>query len=316
MKYRRVGSSGLKISQISLGGWTTFGGTVQDEKLAQEIIAKAIDGGVNFFDQADVYSRGESEKLMGRMLKNYDRSKLVISSKCYWPMSDDVNDRGLSRKHIMQSIDGSLKRLGTDYLDIYFCHRYDLETPLEETVAAMSDLVRQGKILYWGTSEWSAAQITEAIGIAKANGLIAPIVEQPHYSMAHRDRVENEILPVTAKHGVGLVVWSPLGMGVLTGKFDNGDVPGSRLSDTTIGRDLYTPETIEKVRQLKPIADELGITRTELALGWVLRQPGVSCAIVGATKTVQLEESLKAADLELETGVIEQIDAIFALRSE
>jgi voltage-dependent potassium channel beta subunit len=312
MEYRRLGRSGLKVSRIALGGWTTFGGSVTDEALAESIIEKAIEGGVNFFDQADIYAKGASETLMGKFLKNHNRNNLVVSSKCYWPMSDDPNDRGLSRKHIMQSIDGSLKRLGMDYLDIYFCHRYDSDTPLEETVSAMSDLVRTGKILYWGTSEWTGEQIENAVQLAKANGLVAPVVEQPHYSLAFRHRVEQEIMPTTSKHGVGLVVWSPLGMGVLTGKFDAGDVVGSRLSETKIGRELYTPEIIEKVRQLKPIAGELGISRTALALGWVLRTGAVSSAIVGATKPEQLLESLSAQDLVLEAGVVEKLDAIFA----
>lgn len=311
MEYRRLGKSGLKVSRIALGGWTTFGGSVTDEQLAESIIEKAIEGGVNFFDQADIYAKGASETLMGKFLKRHNRNNLVISSKCYWPMSEDPNDRGLSRKHIMQSVDGSLKRLGTDYLDIYFCHRFDLETPLEETVSAMSDLVRMGKILYWGTSEWTGEQIENAVQLAKANGLVAPVVEQPHYSLAFRQRVEQEIIPTTTKHGVGLVVWSPLGMGVLTGKFDNGDVSGSRLTETKIGRELYTPEIIEKVRQLKPIADELGISRTTLVLGWVLRDQAVSSAIVGATKPEQLSESLSAQDLVLDAGIIAKLDAIF-----
>ncbi len=296
-----------------MGGWTTFGGSVTDEALARGIIEQAIEGGINFFDQADIYAKGQSELLMGKILKDQNRNNLVISSKCYWNMSEDPNDRGLSRKHIMQSVDGSLKRLGTDYLDMYFCHRYDLETPLEETVSAMTDLVRTGKILYWGTSEWTGQQIEDAVVLAKANGLVAPVVEQPHYSLAFRQRVEQEIMPTTTKHGIGLVVWSPLGMGVLTGKFDNGEVLGSRLTDTKIGRELYTPEIIEKVRQLKPIADQLGISRTALALGWVLRTQAVSSAIVGATKPEQLAESLKAKDLVLEASVLEQLDSIFAL---
>jgi voltage-dependent potassium channel beta subunit len=314
MEYRRLGSSGMKISSISLGGWTTFGGSIEDTKLAERIIDIAHEGGINFFDQADVYSSGESEKMMGAILKKFNRDNLVISSKCYWPFSDDVNGRGLSRKHIMQSIEGSLKRLQTDYLDIYFCHRYDTETPIEETVNAMTDLVRQGKILYWGTSEWSGAQIAEAVGIAKANGLVAPVTEQPHYSMVHRNRVETEILPATEKHGIGLVCWSPLGMGVLTGKFDAGEVAGARLSSTNIGQDLRTPEIIEKVRQLKPIADELGISRTTLALAWVLRQTGVSSAIVGATSEAQITENLKGSGVKLDAAVLEKIDGIFGLK--
>lgn len=313
MEYRRLGNSGLKISSIALGGWTTFGGSIEDTQLAERIINIALEGGVNFFDQADVYASGKSEEMMGAILKKHDRNKLVISSKCYWPFTDDINGRGLSRKHIMHSIDGSLKRLQTDYLDLYFCHRYDTETPLEETVNAMTDLVRQGKILYWGTSEWSGAQISDAVGIAKANGLVAPVVEQPHYSMVHRTRVETDILPATEKHGIGLVCWSPLGMGVLTGKFDAGEVPGARLSSTNIGQDLHTPAIIEKVRQLKPIADGLGISRTTLALAWVLRQKGVSCAIVGATSEAQITENLKGSGIKLEADVLEKIDGIFGM---
>ena len=313
MEYRRLGNSGLKISSIALGGWTTFGGSIEDTQLAERIINIALEGGVNFFDQADVYASGKSEEMMGAILKKHDRNKLVISSKCYWPFTDDINGRGLSRKHIMHSIDGSLKRLQTDYLDLYFCHRYDTETPLEETVNAMTDLVRQGKILYWGTSEWSGAQISDAVGIAKAGGLVAPVVEQPHYSMVHRTRVETDILPATEKHGIGLVCWSPLGMGVLTGKFDAGEVPGARLSSTNIGQDLHTPAIIEKVRQLKPIADGLGISRTTLALAWVLRQKGVSCAIVGATSEAQITENLKGSGIKLEADVLEKIDGIFGM---
>jgi voltage-dependent potassium channel beta subunit len=312
MEYRRLGNSGLNISSVSLGGWLTFGGSVQDNKLAESIIEKAHENGVNFFDQADVYARGESEKMMGAVLKRFSRNNLVISSKVFWPMSDDVNDKGLSRKHIVQSVDGSLKRLGTDYLDIYFCHRYDPETPLEETVAAMSDLVRQGKILYWGTSEWTAAQIAEAVGIAKANGLVAPVTEQPQYSLVYRDRVEKEILPATEKHGVGLVVWSPLGMGVLSGKYDAGKPDGSRLAQMdNFAQRLLSDDNLEKVRKLKGVADDLGVSRTTLSIAWVLRQKGVSSAIVGATKPEQLDDTIAGAGLKLEPDVIARIDEIF-----
>jgi voltage-dependent potassium channel beta subunit len=312
MDYRRLGSSGLKVSSVSLGGWLTFGGSIQDQELAKSIIEKAHDSGVNFFDQADVYKNGASETMMGAVLKGFNRDNLVMSSKVFWPMSDDINDKGLSRKHIMQSIDGSLKRMGTEYLDIYFCHRYDPETPLEETVSAMSDLVRQGKILYWGTSEWSAAQITEAVGIAKANGLVAPVTEQPQYSLVYRDRVEKEILPATEKHGVGLVVWSPLGMGVLSGKYDAGKPDGSRLAtmDNFAAR-ILTDANLEKVRQFKTIADELGVSRSTLSIAWVLRQKGVSSAIVGATKPEQLDDTIAASSMKLEAEVVARIDEIF-----
>lgn len=313
MEYRRLGNSGLKVSSVSLGGWLTFGGSVQDNALAESIIQKAHAAGVNFFDQADVYAAGASETMMGKVLKQFDRNALVISSKVYWPMSDDVNDRGLSRKHITHSIDASLKRLGTDYLDVYFCHRYDLETPLEETVATMSDLVHRGKILYWGTSEWSGAQIAEAVGIAKANGLVAPITEQPQYSLLVRDRVEKEILPATEKNGLGLVVWSPLGMGVLSGKYDNGKPEGSRLAQMdNFAQRILTDGNLDKVRRFKAVADSLGVTRSTLAIAWVLRQKGVSSAIVGATKPEQLDDTLKASGLKLEPDVVARIDEIFA----
>ena len=316
MEYRRLGSSGLKISSVSLGGWLTFGGSVQDSELAVSIIEKAHEHGVNFFDQADVYANGASETMMGAVLKRFDRNKLVISSKVFWPMSDDINDRGLSRKHVMQSIDASLKRLGTEYLDIYFCHRYDIDTPLLETVSAMTDLVRQGKILYWGTSEWSAAQISDAVGIAKANGLVAPVTEQPQYSLVYRDRVEKEILPATEHHGIGLVVWSPLGMGVLSGKYDAGKPAGSRLTDkASFAERLLSDTNLERVRQFKSVADGLGVTRSTLAIAWVLRQKGVSSAIIGATKPEQLDDTLKASGMILEPDVVKRIDEIFAAAS-
>jgi voltage-dependent potassium channel beta subunit len=314
MEYRRLGESGLKVSAISLGGWTTFGGSIQDATQARRIIEIALEGGVNFFDQADAYARGESEKVMGAVLKDHPRERVMISSKLYWPMSDDVNDRGLGRKHIRHSIEGSLKRLGTDYLDIYFCHRHDADTPVGEVVHSMSTLIERGQILYWGTSEWSGAQIQEAVSFAQANGLHAPVTEQPQYSLIYRERVEKEILPVTQKNGVGLVVWSPLGMGVLTGKFDAGDVPGSRMTDTQIGRDLYTPQNIQNVRQLKPIADELGVTRGTLALAWALRSKAVASTIVGATKPEQMTQNLEAADFRLSDDALAKVEAVFAAK--
>jgi voltage-dependent potassium channel beta subunit len=313
MRYRRVGASGLHVSVISLGGWLTFGGSIKDAQLSKEIIEAALHHGVNFFDQADVYAKGDSERAMGEVLKPHNRDRLVISSKVYWPMSDDVNDRGLSRKHIMQSIDASLRRLQTDYLDMYFCHRYDPNTPLEEVVTAMSDLVQQGKILYWGTSEWSGAQIAEAVTFAKAHGLRPPIVEQPQYSLVYRDRVEHDVLPAASRHGVGLVVWSPLGMGLLTGKYDHAQPEGARLStENSLGSRYLAPANIEKVRQIKHIADELAVTRAQLALAWVLRQQQVSSAIVGATSVSQIEDNLKAASLVLSDNVVKQLDAIFS----
>jgi len=230
MNYRKLGQYGIKVSEISLGAWVTYGNQVKDLETIKEITKLAYDAGVNFFDNADVYAMGAAEELMGEVLKDYPRHTLVMSSKVFWPTSEDANGRGLGRKHVHESIDRSLKRLQTDYLDLYFAHRYDPETPMEEIVTAFSDLVKAGKILYWGTSEWPAARIAEAVTFARANGLAAPVVEQPQYSLVYRDRVEKEIIPEAERFGMGLVVWSPLGQGVLTGKYDEGLPEGSRLA--------------------------------------------------------------------------------------
>lgn len=311
MEYRRLGDGGLKLSEIALGGWTTFGASIQDQKRAEQIITTAYENGVNFFDIADAYANGESERVMGAVLQQFPRHTLVISSKLYWPMSDDVNDRGLSRKHIMESIDRSLQRIGTDYLDIYFCHRYDSETPLEETIRAMDDLIHQGKILYWGTSEWSGAQIASAVGLARQYNLYRPQVDQPGYNLLRRTRVEKEVLPVTREHGIGLTTFSPLASGILTGKYDQGIPEDSRMADNERMRERFTDELCSRVRQLEPIADDLGITRAQLALAWILRQPGVSSVITGATKPSQVESNVKAARVELGNDVLAEIDALF-----
>ncbi|MCD6100473.1 MAG: aldo/keto reductase, partial [Candidatus Marinimicrobia bacterium] len=229
MEYRRVGRSGLKVSVFGLGGWLTFGESVKDKKIINRIIKTAYEKGINYFDIADVYALGEAEKLMGEVLREYPRHRLVIASKVFWPMSDDINDRGLSRKHIFESIDKSLKRIGTDYIDIYYCHRFDPEVPLEETLKAMSDLVHQGKILYWGTSMWSHAQILEAMMLCERYGLYKPIVEQPVYNLIIREHFEKEVKPSIEKFGIGAIVFSPLLSGILTGKYDEGIPPGSRL---------------------------------------------------------------------------------------
>ncbi len=311
MNYRRLGHAGMKVSEISLGGWTTFGGSLKDQELARQIITTAYENGINFFDIADIYAKGASEEMMGAVLKDFPRHSLVISSKVFWPMSDDVNDRGLSRKHIMESIDNSLARIGTDYLDIYFCHRYDEDTPLEETIRAMDDLVHQGKILYWGTSEWSAAQIQDALNICERYNLYKPQTEQPQYNMLYRQRIEQEVLPVTAPNGMGLVVWSPLASGLLTGKYDDEVPSDSRLANIDFLADNYLKDELRgAVKQLKPIADDLGVTRAQLAIAWTLRQPGVSSAITGATKVTQLEETLKAIEIDISEDALGQIDSI------
>ncbi|MBP8973383.1 MAG: aldo/keto reductase family protein [Anaerolineae bacterium] len=313
MNYRRLGNSGLKVSALSLGGWTTFGDSVTDRRLARDIIVKAYDSGINYFDIADVYAAGEAEKLMGSILKLFPRHTLIISSKAFWPMSDDVNDRGLSRKHLFESVNASLQRIGTDYLDLFFCHRWDDETPLEETVRALDDLVHQGKILYWGTSEWTGAQIQAALDLCERHNLVRPQVEQPLYNMISRRRVEEDVLPVTEKNGIGLVVWSPLASGLLTGKYDDALPDDSRLARLEgLREQWYKGESIAAIRKLKTVADDLGVTRAQLALAWVLRQPGVSSAITGATKPAQLDETLKAVDLTLDSDTLARMDAIMA----
>ena len=316
MQYRSLGKSGLKVSALSLGGWLTFGRIVTDDKLSRRIIARAYEGGVNFFDIADVYATGASETAMGRVLADFARHTLVISSKVFWPMSDDVNDKGLSRKHIMESIDKSLKRIGTDYLDMYFCHRYDEETPLEETVRAMDDLVHQGKILYWGTSEWTHKQIQQAVDFCEKHNLYKPQVEQPEYNLLQRKEFEDEIAPVAQKNGLGLVIWSPLASGLLSGKYDDGIPEDTRVANVDwIKDDLYTEDRLDKIRQMKPIADGLGLSRADLALAWCLRHPAVSSVITGATKVEQVEANLKTLDVSIDDGTLKQLDDIFGKSS-
>jgi len=311
MPYRRLGRAGIKVSALSLGGWTTFGGSVTDDDVTGTIMRRAFDAGVNFFDIADVYAKGEAERRMGAVLRQLPRHELVISSKVFWPMSDDVNDRGLSRKHIIESVEKSLKRIGTDYLDLYFCHRYDDDTALEETARAMDDLIRQGKILYWGTSEWTGAQLRDAQAIADRRLLDAPVVEQPQYSLLARRKVEDDVLPAARALGMGMVVWSPLASGVLTGKYDDGIPAGSRLSHMDWLRDKLTEEQRVLVKRFKEIADDVGTTRARLALAWALSRPGVSSVITGATSIEQFDENLAALTVTLDDGVKARLDALF-----
>lgn len=312
MRYRKLGQWGLKVSEISLGAWVTYGDSVGDLAKIKQITRIAYEGGVNFFDNADVYAKGLAEELMSKaLLDQFPRHELVLSSKVFWPTGNDANGRGLSRKHIWESIDRSLKRMGTEYLDIYFCHRWDPEVPMEEIVSSMSSLVDRGKVLYWGSSEWPAARIAEAVNFARANGLHPPVVEQPQYSMLYRERVEQEILPETERFGLGMVVWSPLAMGMLTGRYDKGIPKDSRFERyPQFGERMLTEENVKRVKALKRVASELGLSRTQLALAWVLRQKGVSSAITGATRPEQLEESLGAAGLDLPQEALAQIDKI------
>jgi len=312
MQYRRLGTAGAKVSAFGLGGWTTFGGSVKDDALTRKILHAAFEAGVNFFDIADVYAKGEAERAMGKALADLPRHRLVISTKLFWPMSEDVNDRGLSRKHVMESVEKSLKRIGTDYIDVYFCHRPDPETPVEETIRAMDDLVHQGKILYWGTSEWSGAQIHDACRLADERGWYRPQVEQPQLSLLVRKRFEEDVRPQADDHGIGFVVWSPLASGLLTGKYDAGMPKGSRLEQIEwLRKGLLVPDKIERVKKMKPLADALGCTRTQLALAWAAAQEDVSSVILGATSVAQLEENLGALDVKIDAATSKKLDEIF-----
>lgn len=319
MHYRRLGRSGLKVSEIALGSWVTFGAQV-DEKTASDLIHAAYDAGVNFFDNADVYAGGQAEIVMGRAIKDLPRQALVISSKVFWPTMPGPNGRGLSRKHIMESVHASLQRLGVDYLDLYFCHRYDPDTPVEEVVETMNILVQQGKILYWGTSEWRAWQISAAFYTAIENHLIPPTMEQPQYNMFHRQRVEEELAPLCKDLGLGLTTFSPLYFGILTGKYNDGIPSGTRasLEEMAWMRDNITPERIAIVRQLSEVASEIGLTPAQLAIAWILRRKEVSSVITGATKVAQLQENLMAAEAvdRLTDDVLERIEQILGAHEE
>jgi voltage-dependent potassium channel beta subunit len=313
MHYRRLGKSGLKVSEISLGSWITFGDQI-DEQRASDLLHAAYDRGVNYFDNADAYANGQAEVVMGKAIKDIPREALVISSKVFWPTMPGPNGRGLSRKHITESINASLGRLDTDYVDLYFCHRFDPDTPLEEVVFTMNHLIQHGKILYWGTSEWTAAQISLAYGIARQYNLIPPAMEQPQYNMFHRRRVETEIAPLAKELGLGLTTFSPLYFGILTGKYNDGIPEDSRASLENMAwmKDNLTPERLSIVQELGLVAADLGITQAQLALAWILHRKVVSSVITGATKLSQLEDNLAAAEVvgSLTDDVLAQIDEI------
>jgi voltage-dependent potassium channel beta subunit len=312
MKYRKLGRSGLKISEISLGGWTTFAASVQDPDTIRTIVSLAFSAGVNFFDMADVYANGEAERQIGAVLHEAPRDHLVLSSKVYFPMSPDPNDRGLSRKHVHESVRHSLQRLQTDYLDLYFAHRFDSDVALEEIVSAFSDLVTQGLVLYWGTSEWPAGAIQDAIELAHRNGLHPPVVEQAEYSLVRRHRVEHELVPASAKEGFGIVVWSPLAQGLLTGKYDEGISENTRFARLPqFTQRLWSERNVQRVKKMRAIAEGVGLTRAQLALAWVLSNRQLTSAITGATRVEQLEENLKAAEAQLPPEVIGALDELF-----
>jgi len=317
MTYRRLGRSGLKVSALSFGSWVTYGNQLGND-LARECMAAAYDGGVNFFDNAEVYAKGESETIMGVALKklNWRRASYLVSTKFYWGLHDGPNEKNtLNRKYLMQAIDGSLARLDMDYVDLVFCHRPDAETPLDETVHAMSDMITAGKALYRGTSEWSAAEIATAWHIADKHHLHKPVMEQPQYNMLHRDRVEHEYARLYTDLGIGTTIWSPLSSGLLTGKYNDGIPPDSRgtlKGFEWLAERLTEPHQIATVRKLVPIADDLNCTMAQLALAWCLKNPHVSTVITGASRVAQVHENLGALDVvpKLDAAVMAHIAAV------
>ena len=290
MEYNRLGGSGLRVSQFALGSWVTYGGQVGADE-ARKCVLKAYDLGVNFFDNAEAYAGGEAERVMGKILTELRRESLVVSSKVFWG-GDGPNDKGLNRKHIVEACHGALKRLQLDYLDLYYCHRPDPETPVVETVETMDMLIRQGKVLYWGTSEWRAWQLQDAYDVAEKYNMIPPTMEQPQFHMFHRERLELELAPLIQMYGLGTTTWSPLASGLLTGKYNDGIPPGSRASLAHlqwIPEKVLTPERIAKVRQLQDVASDLRCTMAQLALAWTVRSPLISSVITGASRVSQVE---------------------------
>jgi voltage-dependent potassium channel beta subunit len=315
MDYRRLGRAGLKVSALSLGAWVTYGGQV-GEAVARECMAAAFDAGVNFFDNAEAYAGGQAEIVMGNVIKQlgWRRESLIVSTKIFWG-GEGPNDVGLSHKHIIEGVNNALKRLQLEYVDLLFCHRPDPDTPIEETVRAMDIVIKQGKAFYWGTSEWRATDIMRADGIARQYGLTPPTMEQPQYNMFVRERVEQEYVPLYQELGYGTTIWSPLASGLLTGKYNDGIPADSRaalqgyawLRDTVI-----TEDSVAKVRQLKPIADDLGCTLAQLGLAWCLKNPHVSSVITGASRAAQVTENMRALDVvpRLTDDVMARIEAI------
>ena len=320
MEYRRLGKSGLQVSALSLGAWVTYGGQV-GEQVANECMAAAREAGVNFFDNAEGYAGGEAERVMGNVIKKlgWERESYVVSTKIFWG-GEGPNDTGLSHKHVIEGANKALKRLQLDYVDLIFCHRPDPNTPIEETVRAMDILIKQGKAFYWGTSEWSAAQIMRADGIARQYGLTPPAMEQPQYNMFARERFEKEYDILFKELGYGTTIWSPLASGLLTGKYNNGIPEGSRASLEGYEwlQKGITEEKIDKVRKLEPIASELGASLAQLGLAWCLKNPNVSTVITGASRAEQVRENMKALDIlpKLTGDVMARIDEVLGNKPE
>lgn len=315
MEYRNLGRSGLRVSEVCLGSWLTYGNAT-DDTTAEACVKSAFDNGINFFDTANVYAGGKAEEVWGRVFQSYDRDDFVLATKVFFPMGQGPNDRGLSRKHIREQCDRSLKRLQVDYIDLYQCHRYDDTTPLEETLRALDDLVSAGKVLYVGFSEWPVSRISEAVGIQQRLGLDPFVSSQPFYNMVGRG-IEREVLPASVRHGIGQIVFSPLAQGVLTGKYLPGQpVPeGSRASDPRqnmfLNKGQLDQALLEKVQKLKPIAEREGLTMAQLALAWILRQPGVSSVIIGASRPEQVADNTGASGRQLSPETLAEIDGLF-----
>jgi voltage-dependent potassium channel beta subunit len=318
MQYRRLGKSGVKVSEIALGSWLTYGGSV-DEKTSVKQIHHAFSRGINFFDTANVYAHGAAEAVVGKALTTLKRDDCFVATKVFFPMGEGPNDKGLSRKHVHEQCHASLKRLKLDYIDLYQCHRFDPETPLEELVSTMDILTRQGKILYWGVSEWSGSQIEEACRVAIEMNAQPPVSNQPCYNMLTRN-IEATVIPSCERMGVGQVVFSPLAQGVLTGKYvPQKPLPAdSRAADSKInvfmmGRSLMANETLEKVQRLTGLAQEADLSMAQLALAWCLRQSNVSSVIIGATKLTQIDENIKAVGVKLSRELIEKAETILGV---
>ena len=312
MRYRRLGGAGIKGSEVALGGWLTYGDAVS-ERTARKCVQRAWDLGINFFDTADAYAAGKAEEALGRCLSDLPRHDLVVASKCYFPMSEGPNDRGLSRKHIIEACEASLTRLRLDHLDLYQAHRYDDEVDLEEVVLAMDHLVRQGKILYWGTSNWSALQLNESVELARTRGAYSQISDQPRYNLLDRS-LELDKLEVARRQRLGFVVYSPLAQGVLTGKYSGGGAPaGTRAADSRANRwmgDWLRDECTERAEKVAGLARELGRTPAQLALAWCLRWPEVSSVIIGASRPEQIDENAAASGFDLDEATIARLEEI------
>jgi len=316
MRYRRLGRAGVKLSEIGLGSWLTYGFGVADDA-ARQCIRRAFELGVNFFDTADVYHRGAAEQVLGRELRDFPRRDLVIATKCFFPMSEGVNDRGLSRKHICESLHASLTRLQTDYVDLYQCHRFDPDVELDEVVRAMDDLIRQGKMLYWGVSEWPADAIRRACEIAAQMHAAPPVSNQPEYSLAARRVETNGVQAACSELGLGMVVWSPLKQGVLTGKYSGGKVPrDSRAASREMSMFLKSVDRdlADRVDRQRPIAARVGVSLAQLALAWLLQRDAVTSVIIGATRVEQVDENCQAVGIELAKSEFAAMDEIFPAR--